>query len=332
MTESERAGQAVRLESGKVYRPIPLAALRLDTITDFDLYLATPEERAPVLYRRRDLPFTQEVQERLLQTNLVSLYVDVGEEEQYRRYVEGNLGAILADPEIGMAEKSAVLYASAQGLVKDLLEAPRAGDAVVRSKALVEHAVQHLFAEQTAFEHLLKAASYDYYTYTHSVNVFVFSIALAQRAGYGDSPALRSFGHGALLHDIGKSQIDPAIVNCRGKLSHAQWQAMKQHPVYGCEILREHGRLSERALEVVRHHHEKLDGSGYPDGLSKGDLSREVRIATICDIFDALTTRRPYKGAVDSFPALRLMKEEFDGQLDPGLFRAFVELMGNPSG
>ena len=83
-------------------------------------------------------------------------------------------------------------------------------------------------------------------------------------------------------------------------------------------------------MDVVHHHHEKLDGSGYPEGLSGEELSPFARICTITDIFDALTTRRAYKDSLGSFPALRLMQEEFGAKLDKGLFRVFVEMMGRP--
>lgn len=202
----------------------------------------------------------------------------------------------------------------------------------MRSRNVVSATTKFLTAEQTAFQHLLPLVSYDYYTYTHSVNVFVFSMSLAQRVGFTDQKLLEEFGEGALLHDIGKSQIDPAIVNCRGKLDNEQWKQMRKHPVYGYELLSDHNKLGELALRIVRHHHEKIQGGGYPDDLLGKKIPPLVRISTIADIFDALTTRRSYKPALESYKALRLMRDEMSKDIDQEYFKVFVEMMGNPAG
>jgi len=127
----------------------------------------------------------------------------------------------------------------------------------------------------------------------------VFGVALAQRLGLGSPGEQREFGYGAFLHDVGKSMIDSAILNCTGKLSDDQWKQMKLHPVYSHHILKEQGGLQQIALDVARHHHEKLHGRGYPDGLPGEQTSPWARVCAIADIFDALTTQRSYKDALN---------------------------------
>ena len=156
----------------------------------------------------------------------------------------------------------------------------------------------------------------------------VFSVTLASRTRDLGSD-LQDFATGALLHDIGKSSLDPSILRSTTELTDDQWQMMKKHPEFGCDILDEHGQLGEMAFTVVRHHHEKLNGHGYPDGLTNEDIPFYVRIVTIADIFDALTTKRTYKDAVGSFPALKLMHDEMSDHLDPAIFKVFVGLMGS---
>ena len=104
------------------------------------------------------------------------------------------------------------------------------------------------------------------------------------------------------------------------------------HPVYGHELLLERGDLSPMALDVVLHHHEKIDGSGYPDGINAHDLNVVTRVVTIADIFDALTTRRTYKKALSTFDALTLMREEMKTEIDQDLYKVFIELLGAPEG
>ncbi|MCC6153050.1 MAG: HD-GYP domain-containing protein [Candidatus Hydrogenedentes bacterium] len=312
------------------FRRIPLASLRVDTATGFDIYIAVDGAAPPVLYRAHDVPVSQENLAVLADRGRVEILVSTSQESAYQQYVEDNLDLILADKNTPIEERSQVLYESATYLMRSLFDSPRSPEMVPRSKAMVANASALLRNEQVAFEHLLSLISYDYYTYTHSVNVFLFSYMLAQFAGYNDPALLQDLGEGALLHDIGKSLIDASIIQCEGKLTDSQWNEMKKHPEYGLEILRQHNAFGELALKIVLHHHEKLDGSGYPHGLKGYEIDPVVRISTIADVFDAMTTRRPYRDAVESFPALQVMRKEMSHQLDPSLFRMFVEMMGNP--
>jgi putative nucleotidyltransferase with HDIG domain len=317
--------------TGAVFVPVPIPHLRVDTITDFNLYLKPREEHIPVLYRHKNLAFTQETCNRLRESNVDVLFVDSIEEDTYRHYLERHLAEVLTDPHVTVETKCTIVYTSARGLVKDVLEDPRSGTMISRSSTLVEHMTDFMLKEKTALESLMKVTSFDYYTYTHSVNVYVFGVSLLQRLG-ADADTLRRYGMGGLLHDVGKSMIDPAIINCRGKLSAEQWEMMKMHPVYGCEILEAQGVRDDLVFDVTRHHHEKLSGRGYPDGLTDGQLSRFVRVTTIADIFDALTTKRSYKEAMPSYLALKLIKDEMmPTDVDMELYRAFVVMIGNPT-
>ncbi len=313
------------------FLPVWLSSLQMNTITGFDIYILPEGSRHPVLYREKHLPFSEEARQRLLETGTTKVFVRSSDSKAYRLYVEQNIGSILADPDIPTSTKSEVLYVSATGLVQDVLAEPRAANVVSRSNAFVESTCAFMMNDRKALECLLRVTSFDYYTYTHSVNVFVFSVSLAQRLGM-DAQTLEEFGRGTLLHDIGKSMLDPATVNSRGKLTDEQWKEMKMHPVYGEDILKEQGVTSPLILDVVRHHHEKIRGWGYPDGRSGNEITEYARICTIADIFDALTTQRSYKPALRSFPALQMMKGEMLGDLDQDFFRVFVDMMGNPSG
>lgn len=327
-----RQGSTLAWGGSMPFRRIPIASLRQDTIPPFDLYLQTVGEQAPVLYREKNLPVTASVLSTLADQRHEYVFLATSQDSEYLRYVEENLDSVLSDEGVPVAKRSQVLYSCAQGLVSQILDEPRSRELIERSRDLVAATTRFLTGEQAAFAHLLKLVSYDYYTYTHSVNVFVFSVTLAQRVGFRDPQLLREFGEGVLLHDIGKSMIDPSITNCTGKLSDEQWKSMKMHPVYGYEILSEHGSLTGMALDVVRHHHEKIRGGGYPDNLKGKQIAPLVRISTIADIFDALTTRRSYKSALPTFDALRIMRDEILKDLDDGYFRAFVSMMGNPEG
>lgn len=310
------------------YIPIPVASLRLDKIADFELYLDA-KGTVPVLYRGAHTEFTPDDAARLREARIETLLIRAGDSPAYYRYLENHLGAILTDSTLPMNQRATTLYQCSQNLVKEVLADPRSGEMMLRTGGLVAHTVDFLFKESTSFEHLIQVTSYDYYTYTHSVNVFVFATALAQRLGHSEQE-IKLFGQGALLHDVGKSKISPDIVNARGKLTNEEWQEMRLHTVYGFDILLEQGVTDPVILDVTRHHHEKLNGKGYPDGLAGDQISKWARMCTIADIFDALTTRRSYKEAMHSFPGLQFMREHMTDEIDQQYFRAFVGLMGRP--
>ncbi len=305
---------------------VSLVSLPADTVAEFELYVASPERKL-VLYRCANIRFTQEDIDRITEMGVRHLYIPSEQAHAYNLYVERNLSRIVSDSSLPPNALSEIVYTSAKTLVKDIFAEPRAKNILERSSSLVDGTVTMMFRESRAFHHLLSVMSFDYYTYTHSVNVMVFSSALAQRLGYSQQD-ITIYGQGALLHDIGKSLIDPAIVNSRSKLTPEQWAEMRKHPLYGYDLLVEQGVTHEGVLDVMRHHHEKLTGTGYPDGLKGDAIHPWVRICTIADIFDALTTRRSYKTAMDSFPGLKLMHDEMLDELDPEFFRAFVQLMG----
>ncbi len=313
------------------YFRVPVSSLRVDAVANFELYIQPRPDAVPVLYRARDLAFTEEARQRLIDHSVGALFVPTGQRAEYRHYVEKNLTAIVSDEDIPVEERSDLLYDSAQNIVHDILEDPRSGDVLPPSENLVQGTIDFLFKEGRSFHCLMQVTSYDYYTYTHSVNVFVFSTALAQKLGI-EGQELFEFGQGALLHDVGKSLVPNEVVNAKGGLTEEQWAEMKLHPVHGYNILKEQGVESEIILDVTRHHHEKLNGRGYPDGLAGDAVSKWARICTIADIFDALTTRRSYKEAMNSFPGLQFMREHMEDEIDPEFFRVFVGLMGSTAG
>lgn len=328
MTGSPFAPSADSLTPGG-HIPVKISLLITDEPTEFDLYLPPEDSGPPVLYCEANVPLTKVERSRLLASGVETLYILASDLRKFRRYTEAHLGALLRRDDLESRAKLNLLYDSAHGLMADVFEDPRSGETIGRSRQLVEHTVGYMLEQGDVLEDLLHVMAYDYHIYTHSINVCVFGLSLALRSGITDLNTLKEFGDALLLHDVGKSEVDPEIVNCPGKLTEKQFEEMKMHTVYGYEILSGHAELSPMVLDVTRHHHEKLHGRGYPDGLSEERISKFVRISTIADIFDALTTLRVYKSAVPSFEALKLMRAEESKGLDPEYFRAFVQMLGS---
>ncbi|WP_219116225.1 HD-GYP domain-containing protein [Janthinobacterium sp. UMAB-56] len=174
---------------------------------------------------------------------------------------------------------------------------------------------------------LARLKTADNYTYMHSVAVCALMTALARELGLAPEQ-VRSAGLAGLLHDIGKMAVPLAILNKPGSLSEAEFASVRAHPVAGHRMLQEVGEIDPVALDVCLHHHEKLDGSGYPKGLCGEEISLFARMGAICDVYDAITSNRPYKQGWCPAESLRRMAAWRGGHLDAQLFAAFVKCLG----
>ena len=318
----------IRNRTEQKFIPIYLDSIRVDSVLDFDLYIEV--DKRLVLYRSADLAFTDRTRQKLLENKVAQLYVSFESKAKYQQYIEKNLDKILKDPSIQEVRKAGILYETSAGLVKNVLDNPTYGDNIQRSKDLVANAVEYILKGREAFLSLLKITSFDYYTYTHSVNVCTFAIALAQQLGFTDEQSLTELGTGALLHDVGKSKISERIVNKRGALTPMEFEIMKKHPRWGIEILEETDMISSNSYYPVLQHHERGDRRGYPAGLSLDEMHIFSKIVAIVDSFDAMTTERVYQPAMETFPALKIIFS-LKGAYDERMLRIFCELMG-PAG
>lgn len=167
----------------------------------------------------------------------------------------------------------------------------------------------------------------DEYTRGHSQRVCEVSLLIAERLGFGPE-ALEELRVGTVLHDIGKIGVPDAILNKRGRLTDDEFEVMKTHPVIGYEICRPLA-LSEGVLMIIRNHHEKLDGSGYPDGLKGGELPLSLRIVCVADAFDAMSSRRPYRGVMDRHTVMSEFSRGAGIQFDPVVVESLRDLLNS---
>ena len=166
---------------------------------------------------------------------------------------------------------------------------------------------------------------HDIGVYQHTLGVAGHAATFGSQIGLGRGD-LDRLVRAALLHDIGKSRIPVEILNKPGPLNAEEFRLMQRHPDIGAALLTAQGEFEPEVLDVVRHHHERLDGKGYPDRLAGGAISDLVRIVSICDVFSALTERRTYRQPASGPEALAIMVEA-QGHLDPDLLRAFAPVM-----
>jgi putative nucleotidyltransferase with HDIG domain len=308
-----------------IYLPVYLESLRTDSILDFDLYVRTNEEY--VLYRASDLPFTDETRCSLLDNNVRTLHVHVDKQRNYQRYIESNIRAIIDDVSIEEDTKAGIVYENASCLVRDILDNPSLKSSIERGQDVVESTVAYVLKGQRAFHSLLRVMSYDYYTYSHCVNVCTFSLALAQASGITDAEELFLLGTGALLHDVGKTKIPEAVLNKPGPLTPTEMDLMKKHPQFGFEIVKSTDVIPDMSYYPIIQHHEREDSNGYPNKAGAGEIHIYSKMVAIADVFDAMTTRRTYRDALSTFQALKTMHES-EKSFERRLLDAFTHLMG----
>jgi len=220
-----------------------------------------------------------------------------------------------------------VLNRSKQAVMALFGEA-RLGKAVnaERCYPVVEDVACSLARNPSAFVSLARLKTRDDYTYMHSVAVCALMIGLARQLGLPDDQT-REAGLAGLLHDIGKMQMPLEVLNKPGSLTDAEFDVMKTHPEHGFDLLRDSVSVPQGALDVALHHHEKFDGSGYPHKQFGEQISLLARMGAICDVYDAITSSRPYRSAWDPAGSLQRMAQ-WKGHFDPAVFQAFLKSVG----
>ncbi|NCN72296.1 MAG: HD-GYP domain-containing protein, partial [Betaproteobacteria bacterium] len=225
-------------------------------------------------------------------------------------------------------ERAARICLASKAAVVSMFEEVRMGKAVDVGGAqeLVEEISDSISRNPGAIISLARLKTADDYTYMHSVAVCAMMVALAKQLGL-DEPETRSVGMAGLLHDLGKVAMPTEVLNKPGKLTDAEFDIMKTHPTEGYKMLMASPNVDPVALDVVLHHHEKIDGSGYPERLVGDQISLHSKMGAVCDVYDAITSNRPYKSGWDPAESLRRMAE-WKGHFDPKVFQAFVKSMG----
>jgi putative nucleotidyltransferase with HDIG domain len=232
-------------------------------------------------------------------------------------------------PIAGELERAARICADSKKAITSMFREARMGnalDAVVVGQ-LVDDISDSVARNVSALISLARLKTADDYTYMHSVAVCAMMIALARQLGLNEADT-RSAGTAGLLHDIGKLLIAPSVLNKPGKLTEPEFATVMRHPELGHGLLDKMGNVDPMALEVCLHHHEKMDGSGYPHGLKGEQISLYARMGAVCDVYDAITSNRPYKDGWDPSEAMRRMGQWTQGHFDPAVFQAFARTLG----
>ena len=225
-------------------------------------------------------------------------------------------------------ERARQIIGKAKRAVLDMFADARMG------KALQTEGLMELIGDMSSSLHrnshalisVARVKHKDEYTYMHSVAVAALMLGLARQYGC-DEDTVRLAGMAGLMHDTGKALMPEEILNKPGKLTDDEFTVMRSHPEKGHALLMQIGHIPTEVLDVCLHHHEKVDGTGYPAKLAVDRISLLSRMGAICDVYDAITSNRPYKSGWDPAESLSRMAS-WQGHFDPVLFKLFVRMLG----
>lgn len=227
-------------------------------------------------------------------------------------------------------ERAATICRKSRQAMTSIFGEARMGRAVDTELArkVVEEITDSVTRNSRALVSLARLKNADDYTYMHSVAVCALMVALGRELGL-EGDTLLAAGEAGLMHDIGKAAMPLEVLNKPGKLTDEEFTVMKGHPAEGYRILEAAGEdLDPITLDVCLHHHERMDGSGYPEGLTGEQISLFAKMGAVCDVYDAITSNRPYKAGWDPGASIRKMAEWAEGHFDSEVFRTFVRSLG----
>jgi putative nucleotidyltransferase with HDIG domain len=282
---------------------------------------------------------------RLRESSVAEVWIDTDkgldeESGQTREHVDAAVEEVLHEaarlgtpvqrvPLAEEVQRAAKICAKSKEAVVSMFHEVRMGKAVdaEAAEALVDEISSSVMRNPGALISLARLKTTDDYTYMHSVAVSALMVALAHQLGLDDKET-REVGLAGLLHDLGKALTPLTILNKPGKLTDEEFAVMKGHPEAGRRLLEEGRAVGEIALDVCLHHHEKIDGSGYPQRQNGDGISLHARMGAVCDVYDAITSNRPYKAGWDPGESIRKMAEWSKGHFDERIFHAFVKSIG----
>ena len=317
------------------FLPIPLRSVPVGALRDLDVFLRHrpagapgPEYESFLLRWSADTPLTTEDHAQLVRNGVQFVYIRIADHARFRREVEDSLVQTVADPTKKVSEKSAIVYETAIELVNELLSEPDLYSCSTRLKNVTRAVATLVLNDSRAFSQLFAASHHDFYTATHMVNVATWMVPLACSLGYHNQDDLTDICQAGLLHDVGKIFVPEKILDKRGPLTPEDWEVVKQHPRLGWKHLESCEQIQPVVLEVGLQHHERLDGSGYPDGLKGEQIHPVSRICAVIDSFDAMTALRPFKKkALSVSDAILALKAGAPTKYDARIVDAWVALL-----
>ena len=313
------------------YREFSLTNLSVNKTLPVDLFIPmlNRSKNQVVMYKvfAKGKPLLSKDKSYLLNMGISRFYLHNNQFSDYIAYKNQQAHKLINRPGLSPLVKSKLLYENANLIINQAMGDPRLGDNIELGINYIKDLTEFITSSPDNVQSISEILEVDYSLYTHSVNVCLLLTSFCHFLGM-DKSQIIPISLGGLYHDIGKRDIPDAILLKEGKLDDTEWQEMKKHPSYGYDLLRTCNQLNHTVFRMVHQHHENLDGSGYPKKLRGNEISIPGQLIRIIDVYDALTSERVYKKAMQPFTAISIILKEMGQQVSIKYLKLFMTFMG----
>lgn len=253
------------------------------------------------------------------------LSISSSDQDAYLDYTIEHISRIISSSGVGFLDKVRIVNRLGMKSIREIHREPQNKSFLSSCKKAVEAYTNLIIQSKESAYALIGLSSSDAYSFSHALNVGILSILIGMSIYGTDKGILWRIGLAGMTLDIGKSMIDKKILSKRSDLTDKEWELIKKHPLYSHQILLQHD-LPDSILTAVRSHHERVDGSGYPEGLTGKKIHPFARILAVTDVYDAITSSKSYGEEKSHIQALKEMSEQY-GKYDSEVFDTLLEVI-----
>ena len=294
-------------------------ALIRENCADFEVFLPRPNQEEPVLYRRSDSGLSDPDFQRMAEHGVSRLFLRSADQAKCERALEAKLGDILTNPDVTPDDKAEIFHGAGTTVARNLIEESITSTGLERTSMIVDNMIGCVLDDPMIAAYLLQMAAHERSTAGHMFAVATLAVTLGADVFDADPEMLRAIGFAGMLHDVGKLSISADVLNRSTPLTREELNLVHQHPVESVRLIGEDPNVTQSVRQMVLQHHERVDGRGYPVGVSGADLLHGSRVLSIADSFHAMIGHRSYREPLSPPEAVRVLATQAGKQFDVAL-------------
>jgi HD-GYP domain-containing protein (c-di-GMP phosphodiesterase class II) len=309
------------------FLPVHVDMLRRVRQAPVDIYVQQERRSPPALYCRAGLSLENQQLFGLADAGIRDVYVRSGEFQDFGAHLLESVDALAEQEAVPAAERFAAIQLAVAVEVEHTIRLIDCSKFVALSEKVGHDIASFVAGHNVLPRDLFRIARHDFNTFTHVTNVASYCVVLAERLGISDRGELEQIATAGMLHDIGKRFIPISILAKPGRLDPSERDVIETHPTRGYEELCERSDMTEGQLMMVYQHHERIDGNGYPVGVTGRDIHPWAKLIAVVDVFDAMTGKRPYRAPASAHDALKYIVRNAGTHFDPEMVRCWASAM-----
>lgn len=311
------------------YTSIPIGAVQAlagHEDADFAVFLPGSDEQEPVLYHGAGSDLSNPDYERLSDNGLASLLIRSTDLNKCESIIEDRLAEVLENTSISISEKTDLIFHVGTKIARDMTSVDDPAQSIDRVSNVIDSVISFVLSDPDVARNMLYMAGHERSTASHMFVVSTLAVVLGAEIHGSDSKLLKDLGLAGMMHDIGKLKISLDILNKPTPLTATEMLLVQQHPIESVRLLGNDEQISPMVRQMILQHHERIDGRGYPLGLTGKDLHRNSRLLSIVDSFHAMIGRRNYRKPLSPPEAIRAMNPLAGKQFDPEILAVWTAL------